>query len=67
MMQKQIGKIGAIRREVRGKACSFCGGHKYQLVLRAACTLESTGLFARCTKCQRPRGLDDDFGKILWM
>ena len=67
MTQKQIGKVGAIRREVRGKACAFCGGHKYQLVLRAACTSVDTGLFARCTQCKRPRGFDDDFGKVLWM
>ena len=33
-MHKQIGKIGAIRRELDGRACPFCGGHKYQLVLR---------------------------------
>ena len=33
-MHKQIGKIGAIRRELDGKACSFCGCRKYQLVLR---------------------------------
>ena len=33
-MHKQIGKIGAIRREIDGNACPFCGGHKYQLVLR---------------------------------
>ena len=33
-MHKQIGKIGAIRRELEGKACPFCGGHTYQLVLR---------------------------------
>jgi hypothetical protein len=66
-MQKQIGKIGAIRREVRGKPCPFCGGHKYQLVLRATCTSENSGLFARCSQCQRPRSFDEDFGKVLWM
>jgi hypothetical protein len=31
-MHKQIGKIGAILRELDGKACPFCEGHKYQLV-----------------------------------
>jgi hypothetical protein len=65
-MQKQTGKVGAIRRDVRGKACAYCGGHKYQLVLRA-CGPEGAGLFARCSQCQRPRGLDGDLGKILWM
>ena len=33
-MHNQIGKIGAIRRILDGKACPFCRGHKYQLVLR---------------------------------
>jgi len=66
-MHKQIGKIGAIRRELRGKACPICGGHKYQLVLRANMAPQSGALFARCTQCQRPRGLDDDLGRILWM
>lgn len=66
-MHKQAGKIGAIRREVHGKACPFCGGHKYQLVLRASGTADETGLFARCTQCQRSRGVDRDFGRILWM
>lgn len=66
-MQKQIGKIGAIRRELRGKACPICGGHKYQLVLRGNGSLQSGALFARCIQCQRPRGLDEDLGRILWI
>ena len=45
-MHKQIGKIGAIRRELDGKACPFCGGHKYQLVLRGNMHPEAGGLFA---------------------
>jgi hypothetical protein len=65
-MQKQIGKIGAIRRELRGKACPICGGHKYQLVLRGNMAPQAGTLFARCTQCQRPRGLDEDLGRILW-
>ena len=36
-MHRQVGKIGVIRRELRGRACPFCGGCKYQLVLRATC------------------------------
>jgi len=65
-MQKQLGKVGAVRREVHGKACRGCGGHTYQLVLRSRDT-EAAGLFARCTQCRRPRELDQDFGRILWM
>ena len=66
-MHKQIGKIGAIRRELDGKACPFCGGHKYQLVLRGNLPSCTEGLFARCSQCQRPRGLEEDLGRILWM
>lgn len=63
-MHKQVGKIGAIRRELDGKACNFCGGHKHQPVLRGP---QAGDLFARCSQCQRPRGLDEDLGRILWM
>jgi hypothetical protein len=28
---------------------------------------QAGGLFARCSQCQRPRGLDEDIGQILWM
>jgi hypothetical protein len=66
-MHKQTGKIGAIRRELDGKACPICGGHKYQLVLRGNMLQQAGGLFARCSQCQRPRGLDKDLGPILWM
>lgn len=66
-MQKQVGKVGAIRREIRGKACSSCGGLIYQIILRSSLTAEDGTLFARCTQCHHPRGLDKDFGKVLWM
>ena len=66
-MHKQIGKIGTIRRELDGKACPFCGGHKYQLVLRGNMYPQAGGLLARCSQCQRSRGLDEDLGRILWM
>jgi hypothetical protein len=59
--------MGMIRRDVRGKACAFCGGIKYQLILRAHSASESAGLFARCTQCHRSRGVDEDLGRILWM
>jgi hypothetical protein len=66
-MHKQMGKIGAIRRELDGKACPFCGSHKYQLVLRGNIQSQARGLFARCSQCQRPRGLEEELGRILWM
>jgi len=66
-MQKQIGKIGAIRRELRGKACTSCGGHTYQIVLRSSLAPENARVFVRCIQCQRSRGIDSDLGKVLWM
>ena len=66
-MHKQIGKIGAIRRELDGKACPFCGGHKYQLLLRSYTSPGTEGLLARCSQCQRAKELDEELGRILWM
>ena len=66
-MHRQLGKIGSIRRELKGKACPFCGGYKYQLILQATIASDSNRLFARCTQCQRPKELDEDLGRILWM
>ena len=66
-MHKQIGKIGAIRRELSGKACPSCGSHKYQLVLRGNIHPQAGGLFARCSQCQRPRELDEVLSRLLWM
>ncbi len=66
-MHNQMGKIGNIRRVLEGKACPCCHGHQYQLVLRGDMDQQAGGLFARCSQCQRPRGLDEDIGRILWM
>ena len=66
-MHKQEGKIGAIRRNVHGKACSCCGCRTYQLVLRSDKQSQVGQLFARCTQCQRPREIDEDLSRILWM
>jgi hypothetical protein len=66
-MQKQAGKVGAIRRNVRGKACPFCGSRTYQLVLRSDQSAQVGKLYARCTQCQHPRDIDEDLGRILWM
>jgi hypothetical protein len=49
-MQKQMGKIGTIRRELHGNACPFCGGHKYRLVLRPNMEPQTGELFARWSK-----------------
>ena len=66
-MHKQIGKFGTIRRNLDGKACPFCGGHTYQLVLGGNMQPQAGGLFARCSQCQRPCELDEDRGQILRM
>jgi hypothetical protein len=66
-MLKQEGKIGAIRRNVHGKACSGCGSRSYQLVLRSVKQSHVGKLYARCTQCHRPREIDEDLGRILWM
>ena len=65
--QKQVGKIGAIRRELEGKACPHCGWHKYQLVLKGNAASGEGGLYARCSHCQRPRSLAEDLQRILWI
>jgi hypothetical protein len=67
IMQKQEGKIGTIRRNLHGKACSCCGNRTYQLVLRSDASPEEGKLYARCTQCQRAKGIDDNLGRILWM
>ncbi|MEO7864104.1 MAG: hypothetical protein ABIU05_27455 [Nitrospirales bacterium] len=61
---KRLDKIGAIRRELEGTACPFCGGHTYRLVLRANTSPQSGGLFARCSQCQRPLALVTAFNRI---
>jgi hypothetical protein len=66
-MHRHLGKIGSIRRELKGKACPFCGGYKYHLILRATTDSENHRLLARCNQCQRPKDLDDDMGRFLWM
>ncbi len=64
---KQLGKIGVVRRELEGAPCPHCGWHKYQLVLRGNVEPGTSGLFARCSQCQRTRGLTDDLRRILWV
>jgi len=66
-MEKQLGKIGSIRRDVHGKPCPFCGGYTYQLVLRSSSAIEGAGILARCSHCRHPRKFDEDFCHVLWM
>ena len=63
---RQLGKVGTMRREILGKACRFCGGRTYQLIFHAEAT-SLAGLSARCTHCQRPRRLEEDLARILWI
>jgi hypothetical protein len=65
-MQKRLGKIGTVRREIRGKACPLCGGYRYQLLVHSSTAAEETSdMLARCVQCNRPRQLDDGFWKNL--
>lgn len=61
-MNQQIGRIDAIRRELVGTACPSCGGEKYHLVLRPDVESQPDGISARCSQCQRVRGVDEDLG-----
>ena len=67
VMFKQQGKVGAIRRNVRGRACVSCGSRNYQLVLRSLKQPQLGKLFARCSQCHQCREIDEDLGRILWM
>lgn len=65
-MQKRLGKIGTVRREIRGKACPLCGGYRYQLLVHSSTAPEeASDMLARCVQCNRPRQLDDGFWKNL--
>ena len=66
-MHKHTGMIEAIRRELDGTGCPFCGNQQYQLVRRGNMQLQGGGLFARCSQCQRPQELDEALSRILWM
>ena len=66
-MEKQENSRGGIRRELRGKACPFCGGTMYHLVLRTTGIADKSALSARCRHCGHPRSLETDFKHILWI
>lgn len=61
-MNEHRGKIDATRRELDGKACPFCGGDTYHLILRPDVESQPGGIYARCSQCQRTRGVDEDLG-----
>ena len=67
LMQKQEGKIGAVRRNVHGEACSLCGSRDYQLVLRGVKGGQGCELLARCRRCRCARDIDADPERVLWM
>ena len=66
MRARQLGKIGTMRRQLVGKACSSCGGRTYQLTFRSG-ELPAECLAARCTHCQKSRRLGEDLGRVLWV
>lgn len=64
-MEKQGEGLGPIQPEIRGKACQFCGGKTYQLVLRFTRRLDDSILSVRCRRCGHPRSFDAEFKRIL--
>jgi hypothetical protein len=59
------GKIDAIRRELDGKVCTFCGSDKYHLVLRSDGESQPGGIYADCSECNRTRGVDETSAHTL--
>ena len=57
-MQKKMGKIGTIRKELEGRPCPACGSPKYQLVLRCDQGAQGGGLIARCSHCHQKREIE---------
>lgn len=64
-MEKQGEKLGLIQPEMRGKACPFCEGKTYQLVLSSTTRLDDSILFVRCRRCSHPKSFDAEFKRIL--
>ncbi len=63
-MRMQLGRIGTIRREVQGQACTFCGWSKYQLVLRCGVELGKGALSAQCSRCHSRRHVEEDHATV---
>ena len=64
-MQTQLGRIGTVRRAIRGKACPLCGGYTYHLIVRSSSVMADSSQLAHCSHCGRARQLDDGFWKNL--
>ena len=58
-MNEHHGKIDTIRRELDSKACTFCGSEKYHLVLRSDAESQPGEIYAVCSECNRPRGVNE--------
>ena len=65
-MYRQLAKVGTIRREF-WKGLPFLWRANVQVIVRTSGASRGAGLSARCSHCQRPRGLNDDLGRLLWM
>lgn len=65
MRNRQLGRIGLVRRQLVGKACTACGGRTYQLTFN--CGSPAACLAARCMHCQKSRRLGEDLGRIYWV
>lgn len=66
-MAKSGDTAGPISKEIHGKACPFCGGDTYQLILRGASVSDPSSLFVRCCQCSQPGNVDAEFKSTLWI
>lgn len=66
-MRKQGDPAKPIPKAIHGKACPFCGGNTYQLVLENASVSDDSSLLVRCHRCSRPKNLEGEFKSILWI
>jgi hypothetical protein len=66
-MRRQLGKVGAIRRDIEGDACPVCRGQVYQLILQPHALLNRHRLVARCRTCLQATPINPRTLPIIWV
>ena len=66
-MRKQRDQARPNPKAIHRKACPFCGGNTYQLILEHATTSEDSSLLVHCYRCSRPKNVEGEFKSILWV
>lgn len=66
-MRKQGGQAKPNPKAIHGKACPFCGGNTYQLVLEGASASDASSFLVHCHRCSRPKNVEGEFKSILWV